>query len=154
MGSRKFVRFIIKTTGIILAALVVIIVGLSMYTQTDGFRAWLRERVIITLREVVHGDVALEKISGDVWTGVTFHNLSLRDTTDEVLQIPQATITLRLLSQIQLALEVSTFRIDEVTIQSPTLRVVYYDSIDYLIFDLIRLFYISFEDVSPAFFCA
>ncbi len=117
-------RIAVKAIAVGFLILSALIIGLTMYTQTDGFRAWLRERTVTTLREVVHGDVALEKISGDIWTGVTFHKLSFRDATGEVVQIPQATVTLDLLSQIRLALETSTFRIDGVTIQSPTLRLV------------------------------
>ena len=123
-NPRRFVRFAIWTMAVVLITLLTLVVGLTLYTRTDGFRAWLRERTLIALREVVHGDVALEQISGDVWTGVTFHNLSLRDATGEVLQIPQATVTLRLLSQLGLAWQSSTFRIDDVTIHSPTLRLV------------------------------
>lgn len=124
MNLRKFVRLIVGATGILLLALVTLVVGLSIYTQTDGFRAWLRERVIVALREVVYGDVILAQLSGDLWNGVTFHNLSLRDATGEVLQIPQATVTLRLLSQLRLAWESSTVRIDQITVQSPTLHLV------------------------------
>lgn len=117
-------RIAVKAIAVGFLLLSALIIGLTMYTQTDGFRAWLREQTLTALHEVVHGEVALEQISGDIWTGVTFHNLSFRDATGEVLQIPQATVTLNLLSQIRLALETSTIRIGEITIHSPTLRLV------------------------------
>ena len=121
---RRFARFVLWTTRIFLVALVAVIVGLGMYTRTDRFRAWLQERAIIALHEVVRGEVQLGQINGSIWNGLVFHNLSVRDATGEVLQIPQATVTLKLLSQILLAVTSSTLRIDDVTIQSPTLRLV------------------------------
>ena len=121
---RRFARFVLWTTRIFLVALVAGIVGLGMYTRTDRFRSWLQARAIIALHEVVRGEVQLGQVSGSVWNGLVFHNLSVRDATGEVLQIPQATVTLKLLSQILLAVTSSTFRIDDVTIQSPTLRLV------------------------------
>ncbi|MBM4258369.1 MAG: hypothetical protein FJ147_21035 [Deltaproteobacteria bacterium] len=119
---RKFLRFALWTTALLSVALIVLVIGLSRYTQTDSFRAWLREQTLVALREEIHGEVTLERISGDLWNGVTFHNLSFRDASGDVIHIPQATVTLKLLSQLRLAWKSSTFHIDDVTVQSPTLH--------------------------------
>ena len=85
---RRFARFVLWMTKIFLVALVAVIVGLGMYTRTDRFRAWLQERAIIALHEVVRGEIQLGQVSGSVWNGLVFHNLSVRDATGEVVQIP------------------------------------------------------------------
>ena len=119
----RFVRFFRWTVIFVLVGIITLGIGLGMYTQTDQFRVWLRDRIIVALRETVRGEIEIGQVSGFVWNGLVFHNLSIRDATGEVLQIPQATVAFKLLSQIRLVLESSTFRVDEVTIQSPTLHV-------------------------------
>ena len=122
VSPKRLVRVVLWTTSILFCLLVALVIGLRVYTQTEGFRTWLRGQVLVALRDAIRGEVELAQVSGDVWNGVTFHNLSLRDTTGEVIHIPQATVSLKLLSQLRLAWASATLRIDEVSVQSPTLR--------------------------------
>jgi autotransporter translocation and assembly factor TamB len=112
----------VKAMTLGLLTLFALVVGLTMYTQTDGFRAWLRERIVVALREAAHGEIALGQVTGSVWSGLVFHNLSIRDATGEVLQVPQATVTFNLLSQIRLAIESATIRVTKISLRSPQLH--------------------------------
>ena len=68
---RLLLWIVVSVVGLVLLA----IIGLGVYTNTAHFRTWARTQLLATVQPVINGEVTLERISGSLWSGVTFHNL-------------------------------------------------------------------------------
>jgi len=104
--------------------LLLVLIGVGVYTRTDHFRSLLREQALTAVRSTIDGEVAFERITGSVWKELVFHNLSLRQNDVEVIAAPQVTVAIDLLPQVIAFLRTSEFRIANLTLASPTIRAI------------------------------
>lgn len=104
--------------------LLLLAIGVGVYSQTDHFRRLLREQMVVVLQDTFNADVSLGEVSGSLWTALEVRNLTLRQNGVDVLTAPRGTITLRLLSQLVPLLSAATLRISEVTVSEPVVRAV------------------------------
>jgi autotransporter translocation and assembly factor TamB len=97
-------RNIIRVSSWIIVGLalliVLVVIGVGFYTQTEGFRVWLKEQAVAALQPSVKGEIRLERVSGSLWTVIELHNVSIDQDGVEVLTIPQVNLTVHLLPQL------------------------------------------------------
>ncbi len=115
-------RFLFWFVGGLGALVLLVFIGLGFYTRTDHFRSWAREQLLSALRASVNGEVALERLSGSLWTGITFHNLSLRQNGQEVLLVPRGTLTFDLLPQLLSYVRSSSLHVGALILTAPVLN--------------------------------
>ncbi len=77
---RRFFRIIYYTGGV----LVFILIAVIGYTQTRTFRTYLRNTLIRESRTVLNGWFQFGKIEGNLLTGFTIDNVSVRGDTSEL----------------------------------------------------------------------
>jgi translocation and assembly module TamB len=99
-------------------------IGVGVYTRTDHFHRWLREQVVSALHSSLNGEVALAGVSGSVWEDLSVHGLSLRQNGVEVISVPQGTVSLHLLPQLLSLLRSFSLQISRVTLTQPVIHVV------------------------------
>ena len=104
--------------------LLLVVIGLGVYTRTDHCHRWLREQVVAALQASVNGEVTLDGVSGSVWEEMRLHGLSVRQNGVEVVSVPQAAITVHLLPQLLSLLCSSTLQITSLTLTEPVMRLV------------------------------
>ena len=103
--------------GILLLA----IVGLGLYTRTEHFHTLAREWLLAALQSSINGEVTLERLSGSLWSGLTFHNLLVRQNGIEVIRVPQGSISLDTIAQAKSYFRSSSVRINAITLTEPVL---------------------------------
>lgn len=94
---------------------------LGLYTRTDHFRLWLREQTLAALRAALNGAITLDQVEGSVWGELRLRHLSVRHNGVEVLAVPQAAVTVRLLPQLLALFRSSTLRLTSLTLTTPVL---------------------------------
>src|SRR4030095_6139866 len=73
------------------------VVGLAFYTHTDGFREFMRERLVTAINDSMHGKVSVAKWDGSVWGSLTLIDVSLIDNEAEIARIPRLKLNYALL---------------------------------------------------------
>lgn len=104
--------------------LLLVVIGLGVYTRTDHFHRWLREQIVAALQASLNGEVTLAEISGSVWDEIHLHGLSIHQNGTEVVSVPQAAVTVHLLPQLLSLLRSSTLQIISVTLTEPAIHLV------------------------------
>ena len=137
--SRWF-RWSVRLVASLCTLLLLLGIALGLYTQTRHFHQWLSGQLLTILREEIDGEVTLDNVSGSLWDGLHLHGLNIRHAGQEIIAIPQTTITLSLLSQIPTLLRSSTLRIsiNGLTFSQPTIRLVQQGEGDWNITHLFR----------------
>ena len=143
-------RNIIRVSSWILAGIallvVLVVIGAGFYTQTEGFRVWLKEQAVAALQPSVKGEIRLERVSGSLWTAIELHNVSLYQDGIAVLTIPQVSVTVHLLPQLPTLLWSRSLHIAALQVTTPEIKV-FQDQEG--TWNLIRLFDISDEPQDP-----
>ena len=94
---RKFWRIIKwSALGLVLLFLLVI-VGLAVYTRTENFVQWAREKAVAAANESIRGTISVERLEGSVWHQLTLHNVELRYEGTELVQVPRVELSYSLL---------------------------------------------------------
>jgi translocation and assembly module TamB len=101
-----------------------LVIGVGVYTRTDHFHRWLREQVVAALQSSLNGEIELAEVSGSVWEDLSVHGLSLRQNGVEVVSVAQGTVSLHLLPQILSLLRSFSIQISRVTLTQPVIYVV------------------------------
>lgn len=118
-------RQILRVSGWMIVGLVLLMtliaVGVGVYTHTAAFRTWCKERLVAALQPAIHGELTLERVSGSVWTHLRLHNLSIRHNGREVLTIPQAAFSVRLLPQLYTLLWSGSLHVAALEVTAPQL---------------------------------
>src|SRR5918992_1903926 len=94
---RKFWRVIkwsVLASGLVL---VLVIVGLVIYTRTENFQQWAPEQAVGAANAAIRGTISLERLEGSVWHQLTLHNVELRYEGAELIQVPRLDLSFSLL---------------------------------------------------------
>ena len=118
---KKILRWISWSVGIFLVLLVVIAVGITIYTRTPQFRALLRTQVLAALNDALDGEVQFKEVTGSLWNELQFHDLTITRDGDRILSTQKLSIQLGLLGQIYPLLSSSAIRIARIAIVEPDL---------------------------------
>ncbi|HEY6364418.1 MAG TPA: hypothetical protein VI585_06455, partial [Candidatus Binatia bacterium] len=93
----KFWRFCRWLRLALVLLLVLGVVGLAFYTHTDGFREFVREKLVTAINASMHGKVSVAKLDGSVWGSLTLIDVSLIDNEAEIVRIPRLKVNYALL---------------------------------------------------------
>jgi autotransporter translocation and assembly factor TamB len=94
---KQFLR-ILRWLGLSLLVVVVLgVAGLAIYTHTDHFREFARQKLMAVINDSVRGKVSVARIEGSVWGSLTVVDLIVSDAQSEILRLPRATINYSLL---------------------------------------------------------
>src|SRR5581483_3525992 len=93
-------RFLFWLVAGVVGLLLLVFVGLGIYTHTGHFHEWARTQILAVLRSTINGEVTFERLSGSFWNGLSFHNLSVRQHETEVIRVPQGSFKFDLLAQV------------------------------------------------------
>jgi autotransporter translocation and assembly factor TamB len=69
--------------------LVLGVTGLVLYTHTDGFREFVRQKLLTAINDSIRGKISVERLDGSLWGSLTFVDVRLVDKESEILRIPQ-----------------------------------------------------------------
>ena len=81
-----------KITLWIFASLLLIIIGTAIFSQTQIFRDWLRDKIVATANEQLNGELAIRRIEGNLIRHFTLHDNLLTQAQDTVLHLPKLTV--------------------------------------------------------------
>ncbi len=76
---------------LIIALVLILVVGVSLFVRTERFRTLLRDQVVTLLNDTLKGDVTLGRVEGSLWNTLTLHDLVVTYEQTEVLRIPLLT---------------------------------------------------------------
>jgi autotransporter translocation and assembly factor TamB len=90
----RYLRWIALGAGLLI---VLLAVGLCLYTKTETFRRLVREQVIAAINNSIRGAVSLDRIEGSLWGDITLHNVRLRYHDSDIVRIPRLKLSYALL---------------------------------------------------------
>src|SRR5215831_18220645 len=93
----KFWRFCRWLRLALVVLLVWGVVGLAFYTHTDGFREFVRQRLVTAINNSMHGKVSVARLDGSVWGSLTLIDVLLVDNGGEIARIPRLKVNYALL---------------------------------------------------------
>lgn len=106
------------TAPIASGVLLLVVVGLVLYSRTEGFRDLLREKVVAALNESVRGQIVLGRVEGSLWANLVLSNLTLRYQGEVLLAAPRITASYRLLPLLRGRVEVDSLRVVGVVVRA------------------------------------
>ncbi|MGH8007857.1 MAG: hypothetical protein ACREQ3_12700, partial [Candidatus Binatia bacterium] len=122
--KRKILRlslWLIAGCGVLL---LLVLVGVGVYSRTDHFRLLLREQALTAVRGAIDGEVTFERVSGSVWKELVFHDLRIQQHGVEVIAVPQLTVTIDLLPQVLSFLRSSAFHVASLGLTAPVIKLI------------------------------
>lgn len=90
----RYLRWIALGIGLVL---LLIAVGLGVYSNTEGFRRLVREQLVAAINSSIRGTVTLERIEGSVWGDLTLHDVRLRYQDFDIVRIARLKLSYALL---------------------------------------------------------
>jgi autotransporter translocation and assembly factor TamB len=93
----KFWRFCRWLRLALVVLLVLGVVGLAFYTHTDGFREFVRQKLVTAINDSMHGKVSVARLEGSVWGSLTLIDVRLVDNEGEIARIPRLKVNYALL---------------------------------------------------------
>ncbi|MGH7831869.1 MAG: AsmA family protein, partial [Candidatus Binatia bacterium] len=106
----------------IAALLMVLVVWALLYTRSEEFRSLMREKSLAAVRSSVNGEFTFGSLSGSVWRGIHFHDVSLVQEGVEVISAPRVTVSVSLIRQAFAFLFSSNIHVARIEIERPALR--------------------------------
>jgi autotransporter translocation and assembly factor TamB len=91
--------------------------GLVFYTHTDGFREFVRQKLLAVINDSMRGKISVARLDGSVWGSLTLLDVRLVDNEIEIARIPRLKVNYALLPLIWGRVQV--FRLD---VTQPLLR--------------------------------
>ena len=82
----------------LLFLLVLGVTGLAFYTHTDGFRDFVRQKLLAAINDSVRGKISVARLDGSVWGSLTFIDVRLVDNESEIARIPRLKVNYALLA--------------------------------------------------------
>ncbi len=73
----------------LLVLLVLGVAGLAFYTHTDGFREFVRRRLVTAINDSIRGKIIVARLDGSVWGSLTLVDVRLVDSEGEIARIPR-----------------------------------------------------------------
>ncbi|MFH0351875.1 MAG: AsmA family protein, partial [Chromatiales bacterium] len=98
--------------------LLLVVVGLVLYSRTAEFRDLLREKVLAALNENVRGQIGLGRVQGSILANLVLSDLTLRYQGEVVLAVPRITASYRLLPLLRGRVEVDSLRVVGVVVRA------------------------------------
>ena len=80
----KFWRFCRWLRLALLVLLLVGVAGLAFYTHTDGFREFVRQKLVTAINDSVRGKFSVTRLDGSVWGSLTLIDVRLVDNESEI----------------------------------------------------------------------
>ena len=77
--------------------LVLGVAGLAFYTHTDGFRDFVRQKLVRAINDSIQGKVSVARLDGSVWGSLTLIDVRLADNESEIARIPRLKVNYALL---------------------------------------------------------
>ena len=77
--------------------LLLAVIGVTIYTRTEGFTRWVREEGVTAVNGLIRGSVSVERLEGSVWRHLVLHNVGLRYEEHEILTVPRLDVSFSLL---------------------------------------------------------
>ena len=93
----KFWRFCRWLRLGLLSLLVLGVAGLAFYTHTDGFRDFVRQKLVAAINDSVRGKFSVARLDGSVWGSLTLIDVRLVDKESEIARIPRLKVNYALL---------------------------------------------------------
>ena len=93
----KFWRFCRWLRLGFLFLLVLGVAGLAVYTHTDGFRDFVRQKLLAAINDSVRGKFSVARLEGSVWGSLTLIDVRLADNESEIARIPRLKVNYALL---------------------------------------------------------
>lgn len=112
-------RLFLWIVGSVVGLVLLTVIGLGIYTNTAHFRTWARSQLLAAVQPAINGEVNLDRISGSLWSGLTLHNLVIRQNGTEVIRVPLLSVSLDLAAQGIAYLRSSSLRVDTIVLQDP-----------------------------------
>lgn len=121
---RRLLRSVVwfAAGGVVL--LVLLLLGIVVYSYTAHFQQLLREQLLAVLRNSLDAEVSLEEVRGPVWQGVEIRNLSIRKDGQEIVSLARGTISIDVAAQLVSALRTASLNVAYVIVTDPILRLV------------------------------
>lgn len=123
MSSRVW-RWLKYSTAVIAGLLLIVAIGIGVYTRTDQFNALLRARVLAILNESLNAEVKFTAITGSVWREIEIHDLAVSQNRATIFSAPTVSVEIGLLGQLYTLLSSSGLSISRIDIVQPSLRLV------------------------------
>src|SRR4030095_13336091 len=76
--------------------LMLVILGVAFYTRTEKFERWARDQSITVINKLIRGSLSVERLSGSVWSKLTFYHVVLRYEDSELVAIPRLDVSFSL----------------------------------------------------------
>ena len=93
----KFWRFCRWLRLALLVLLMLGVAGLAFYTHTDGFREFVRQKLVTAINDSIRGKVSVARLDGSVWGSLTLIDVRLADNESEIARIPRLKVNYALL---------------------------------------------------------
>jgi translocation and assembly module TamB len=81
----------------LLFVLVLGITVLAVYTHTERFREFARQKLVEAINDSIRGKVSVARLEGSIWGDLTVIDLRVSDVQSEILRIPRGRINYSLL---------------------------------------------------------
>ncbi|HEX2260539.1 MAG TPA: hypothetical protein VHJ56_02840, partial [Candidatus Binatia bacterium] len=81
----------------LLVLLLLGVAGLAFYTHTDGFREFVRQKLVTAINDSIRGKISVTRLDGSVWGSLTLIDVRLVDNEGEIARIPRLKVNYALL---------------------------------------------------------
>ena len=110
----RYLRWIALGVGLVV---VLLAVGLGVYSNTDAFRRLVREQLIASINSSIRGAVTLERIEGSIWCDITLHDVRLRYEESDIVRVPRLKLSYALLPLLRGHLQIARAEAMEPSVQ-------------------------------------
>ena len=110
----RYLRWIALGVGLVV---VLLAVGLGVYSNTDAFRRLVREQLIASINSSIRGAVTLERIEGSIWGDITLHDVRLRYEESDIVRVPRLKLSYALLPLLRGHLQIARAEAMEPSVQ-------------------------------------
>lgn len=117
---------IFRYLSYLVIAVIFLVIGLALFSQTSLFKNWLKDKVVSMANERLNATLNVGALQGNLFTHLLLTDISLRLGEQPVAQIRRIAIRLRPFS-----LLTKTLNLSRVTIESPILKLSQQDSVSW-----------------------
>ncbi len=98
---KKVLSYLGWTALALIGLLLIVLVGVGLFIQTERFRVLLRDQLVSALHASSRAEVSLGRIEGSIWGNVILHDVVFRYQDSEMLRVPKLTASYALASLLQ-----------------------------------------------------
>ncbi|MGE0684695.1 MAG: hypothetical protein AB7P69_27775, partial [Candidatus Binatia bacterium] len=104
--------------------LVLLVVGVVLYSRTAHFHQFLHAQILAVLHDSLDAEVSFEETAGSIWQGLELRNLSIRQDGVEVVSLLRGVVSIDVFSQIMAVLRTSSIQVVNITLSEPVVHLV------------------------------